>query len=157
MTQQNWSNFSLNINLCVNNLSHLSFGPVGANVRFFSWIYSNQKMIRTNIWIYSYQIMILIWYERIFVSENIRIYEYIPIKKSIQTIQIWYERIFVSENTRIYSNIGIFVTLWSKTSYSGDKRTCYQAGQTNDKRQTREDRATQPLGYWKAEFRISIN
>ena len=43
---------------------------------------------------------------------------------------------------------------WSKTSYSGDKRRCYQAGrrQTN-KQTTREDRATQPLGCWKAEFR----
>ena len=42
--------------------------------------------------------------------------------------------------------------VWSKTSYSGDERRCHQAGQTNDKR-TREDRATQPLGCWKAEFR----
>ena len=42
--------------------------------------------------------------------------------------------------------------VWSKTSYSGDKRRCYQAGQTN-KQMTMEDRATQPLGCWKAEFR----
>ena len=44
--------------------------------------------------------------------------------------------------------------VWSKTSYSGDKRRCYQAGRrrTNDE-QTMEDRATQPLGCWKAEFR----
>ena len=82
-----------------------------------------------------------IWYERIFMAENIRIYlnirifntlwyekydtneypnifgskkwyeriyEYIRIKKRIR---IWYERIFVAENIRIYSNIRIFVTL----------------------------------------------
>ena len=86
---------------------------------------------------------IRIWYERIFVAENIRIYsnirifntlwyekydtneypnifgskkwyeriyEYIRIKKRIR---IWYERIFVAENIRIYSNIRIFVTLCS--------------------------------------------
>merc|ERR1712018_590865 len=42
---------------------------------------------------------------------------------------------------------------WSKTSYSGDKRRCYQAGRrTNDEQLTREDSATQPLGCWKAEF-----
>ena len=74
MTQQNWSNFSLNINLCVNNLSHLSFGPVGANVRFFSWIYSNQKTIRTNIRIYSYQKNDTNEYPNIFVSN--KWYEY---------------------------------------------------------------------------------
>ena len=43
--------------------------------------------------------------------------------------------------------------VWSKTSYSGDKRRCYQAGQTNERTTTTEDRATQPLGCWKAEFR----
>ena len=41
--------------------------------------------------------------------------------------------------------------LWSKTSYSGYKRQCHQAGRTNER--TREDRATQPLVCWKAEFR----
>ena len=30
-------------------------------------------------------------------------------------------------------------------------------GGTNDKRTTREDRATQPLGCWKAEFRNSCS
>ena len=42
--------------------------------------------------------------------------------------------------------------VWSKTSYSGDRRRCFQAGQTN-KQTTMEDRATQPLGCWKAELR----
>ena len=89
---------------------------------------------------------IRIWYKRIFVAENIRIYsnirifntlwyekydtneypnifgskkwyeriyEYIRIKKRIR---IWYERIFVAENIQIYSNIQIFVTLWSVSS-----------------------------------------
>ena len=92
---------------------------------------------------------IRIWYERIFVAENIRIYsnirifntlwyekydtneypnifgskkwyeriyEYIRIKKRIR---IWYERIFVAENIRIYSNIRIFVTLWYDTVQDG--------------------------------------
>ena len=86
---------------------------------------------------------IRIWYERIFVAENIRIYlnirifntlwyekydtneypnifgskkwyeriyEYIRIKKRIR---IWYERIFVADNIWIYSNMQIFVTLCS--------------------------------------------
>ena len=44
--------------------------------------------------------------------------------------------------------------VWSKTSYSGDKRRCHQAGRPNDRTTTTmEDRATQPLGCWKAEFR----
>ena len=62
-----------------------------------------KKMIRTNIRIYSYPKKA---YERI--------YEYIRIKKMIR---IWYERIFVSENTRIYSNIRIFVTLCTWPTY----------------------------------------
>ena len=41
--------------------------------------------------------------------------------------------------------------VWSKTSYSGDERRCYNAGQTTNER-TFEDRATQPLKR-KAEFR----
>ena len=39
--------------------------------------------------------------------------------------------------------------VWSTTSYSGDKRRCYQMGQMDKKR---EDRSTQPLDCWKAEF-----
>ena len=107
MTQQNGSNFSLNINLCVNNLSHLSFGPVGANVRFFSWIYSNKKryeriseyirikkMIRTNIRIYSYQKNNTNEYLNIFASKN--------------------DTNMIRMNIRIgkYSNIRIFATPW---------------------------------------------
>jgi len=47
--------------------------------------------------------------------------------------------------------------VWSKTSYSGGKRRCYQAGQTTNERQTTmEDSATQPLGCWKAEFRNDV-
>ena len=38
--------------------------------------------------------------------------------------------------------------VWSETSYSADKMRCYNAGRTNEndeKRQTSEDRATQPM------------
>ena len=41
----------------------------------------------------------------------VRISEYIRIKKMIR---IWYEQIFVSENIRINSNIRIFATSWTR-------------------------------------------
>ena len=40
--------------------------------------------------------------------------------------------------------------VWSKTSYSGDKTGCHQAGRTN---QPNEKGKIEPLGSWKAEFR----
>ena len=63
-------------------------------------IYSYKKMIRTNIRIYLYQKNDTNEYPNIFVSKKQyeRISEYIRIKKMIR---IWYERIFVSENIRI--------------------------------------------------------
>ena len=44
--------------------------------------------------------------------------------------------------------------VWSKTSYSGDKRRCYNAGRTTTNKQTTEDRATQPMkaGGWVSQF-----
>ena len=77
----------------------------------FSLEYSYQKTIRTNIRIYSYQNNDTNEYPNMFVSKKWYewISEYIFIKKMIR---IWYERIFVSENIRIYSNIRIFVTPW---------------------------------------------
>ena len=82
--------------------------------RIFEYIYI-QKTIRTNIRIYSYQKNDTNEYPNIFVSKKQyeRISEYIRIKKMIR---IWYERIFVSENIRIYSNIRIFATPWSGQS-----------------------------------------
>ena len=40
--------------------------------------------------------------------------------------------------------------VWSETSYSGDKKSCHQAGQRTNKK---KDSATQPLHCRKAEFR----
>ena len=75
----------------------------------FSWIYLYQKTIRTNIRIYSYKKWYKLISEYICIKKmirtNIRIYSY---KKN--DTNIWYERIFVSENIQIYLNIRIFVT-----------------------------------------------
>ena len=70
-------------------------------------IYSNIRIFNT-LWYEKYDTN---EYPNIFGSKKWyeRIYEYIRIKKRIR---IWYERIFVAENIRIYSNIRIFVTLW---------------------------------------------
>ena len=79
-TQQRGSSFSLIINLCVNNLSHLSFGLVGAQARFFLL--------------------------NIFVSKKRyeRISEYIRIKKTIQTnIRIYLYKKMIWTIIRIYS------------------------------------------------------
>ena len=46
---------------------------IRTNIRIYSYI----KIIRTNIRIYLYQKKMRIWYERIFLSENIRIYIWI--------------------------------------------------------------------------------
>ena len=79
---------------------------VAENIR----IYSNIRIFNT-LWYEKYDTN---EYPNIFGSKKWyeRIYEYIRIKKRIR---IWYERIFVAENIRIYSNIRIFVTLWKKT------------------------------------------
>ena len=48
--------------------------------------------------------------------------------------------------------------VWSRTSYSGDKRRCHRCGtygHTDDK-QTREDRATQPMDAGWLSFAISL-
>ena len=73
--------------------------------RIFEYIYI-QKTIRTNIRIYSYQKNDTNEYPNIFVSKKQyeRISEYIRIRKMIR---IWYERIFVSENIRMYEYIRI--------------------------------------------------
>ena len=73
--------------------------------RIFKYIYI-QKMIRMNIRIYSYQKNDTNEYPNIFVSKKQyeRISEYIRIRKMIR---IWYERIFVSENIRMYEYIRI--------------------------------------------------
>ena len=67
--------------------------------------------------IYSYQKNNTNEYPNIFVSKKQYewICEYIRIKKMIQ---IWYKRIFVLENIRIYLNIWIFVTPWNIYSLS---------------------------------------
>ena len=74
---------------------------------WYEWIFEYiffQKTIRMNIRIYSYQKNDTNEYPNIFVSKKWyeRISEYIRIK---QMIRIWYERIFVSENIRIYEYI----------------------------------------------------
>ena len=69
-------------------------------------IFVSKKTIRTNIRIYSYQKNNTNEYPNIFVSKKWyeRISEYIRIKKMIR---IWYERIFLTENIRIYEYIYI--------------------------------------------------
>ena len=69
------------------------------------------KKIRMNIRIYSYQQNDMNEYLNIFVSKKQCewISEYIRIKKMVW---IWYEQIFVPENIWIYSNIRIFATPW---------------------------------------------
>ena len=44
--------------------------------------------------------------------------------------------------------------VWSETSYSGDERRCYRCGTTKRRRQTTEDRATQPMeaGGWVSQY-----
>ena len=76
---------------------------------WYEWIFEYiyiQKTIRTNIRIYSYQKDDTNEYPNIFVSKKQYewISEYIRIRKMIR---IWYERIFISENIWMYEYIRI--------------------------------------------------